>query len=213
MLWDKRRRDWRTFLLSLLFLCRDKSSWIYFFSSRRSFSFSLGSLVGPRAPSHSLPPTFPLQQPHRHHHSPSLLPIFSPSSDVHVTADNVIVMFHDPSLERTTDGKGLIKEQAYHGGIENVRTKAEPHQQIPTFKEVCDLLMKSENRHVKLNVSIWRELKIESICRALHLELKCVIPFFSFLLHSSDRHQTRQQSRTSIYSDAWNRRILSSIRD
>lgn len=75
-------------------------------------------------------------------------------SDVHVTADNVIVMFHDPSLERTTDGKGLIREQKWHGGIEHVRTTAQPRQQIPTFVDVCTLLMRPENRHVKLNIDI-----------------------------------------------------------
>ncbi|PWN41500.1 PLC-like phosphodiesterase [Ceraceosorus guamensis] len=75
-------------------------------------------------------------------------------SDVHVTADDVIVMFHDPSLERTTDGKGNIKEQAWKGQIENVRTTAKPQQQIPTFDQVCSLLMKPENKHVKLNIDI-----------------------------------------------------------
>jgi glycerophosphoryl diester phosphodiesterase len=27
-------------------------------------------------------------------------------------------MFHDPTLDRTTDGKGAIKEQAWFGNIE-----------------------------------------------------------------------------------------------
>ena len=63
------------------------------------------------------------------------------------------MMFHDPSLERTTNGQGLIREQTWTNTIEHVRTTAEPAQQIPTFKEVCELLMLPENRHVKLNVS------------------------------------------------------------
>lgn len=62
-------------------------------------------------------------------------------------------MFHDPSLERTTDGKGLIKDQPWKGVVEHVRTTAKPNQQLPTFKDVCDLLMKPENKHIKLNVS------------------------------------------------------------
>lgn len=77
------------------------------------------------------------------------------NTDVHVTADGIIIMFHDPSLERTTDGKGLIKQQPWHNGIEHVRTVAKPQQQLPTFKSVCDLLMKPENKHVKLNVSVF----------------------------------------------------------
>jgi len=75
-------------------------------------------------------------------------------SDVHVTSDDMVIMFHDPSLSRTTDGKGLIRDQPWKGIIENVRTKAKPHQQIPTFAQVCDLLMRPENRHVKLNIDI-----------------------------------------------------------
>lgn len=63
-------------------------------------------------------------------------------------------MFHDPSLERTTDGKGFIREQAWSNVIEHIRTIREPRQQIPTFQQVCDLLMKPENLHVKLNVSL-----------------------------------------------------------
>ncbi|TKY90037.1 hypothetical protein EX895_000035 [Sporisorium graminicola] len=77
-------------------------------------------------------------------------------TDVHITTDNVIVMFHDPTLERTTDGKGLIYERPYFGddGIEHVRTLKQPAQQIPTFPQVCDLLMRPENKHVKLNLDI-----------------------------------------------------------
>lgn len=63
-------------------------------------------------------------------------------------------MFHDPSLERTTDGKGFICQQNWIDGIDQVRTIKEPRQQIPTFEQICDLLMKPENRHVKLNVSL-----------------------------------------------------------
>jgi glycerophosphoryl diester phosphodiesterase len=31
-------------------------------------------------------------------------------------------MFHDPTLDRTTDGKGAIKDQAWFGNIEYVRS-------------------------------------------------------------------------------------------
>lgn len=39
-------------------------------------------------------------------------------SDVHATSDGVILMFHDPTLDRTTNGKGLIRQQPWHGVIE-----------------------------------------------------------------------------------------------
>jgi len=77
-------------------------------------------------------------------------------TDVHITTDDVIVMFHDPTLERTTNGKGLIYERPYYGqdGIEHLRTLKQPAQQIPTFVEICDLLMRPEHKHVKLNLDI-----------------------------------------------------------
>ncbi|GMK56672.1 hypothetical protein CspeluHIS016_0305120 [Cutaneotrichosporon spelunceum] len=71
-------------------------------------------------------------------------------TDIHVTADNVLVMFHDPRLERTTDGEGLIHQQPWHGVLEHVRTKETPHQPIPKFTEVIDVLM--EHPRVKLNI-------------------------------------------------------------
>lgn len=77
-------------------------------------------------------------------------------SDVHVSLDGVIIMFHDPSLERTTDGHGLIREQNYHGekGMEHVRTTKEPKQPIPTFDQTVELLMRPDNKHLKFNVDV-----------------------------------------------------------
>ncbi|EKM59894.1 uncharacterized protein PHACADRAFT_250682 [Phanerochaete carnosa HHB-10118-sp] len=77
-------------------------------------------------------------------------------SDVHISADDVVVMFHDPSLDRTTNGTGLIREQNWYGeeGMQHLRTVKKPVQAIPTFAEAVELLMKSENRHVKFNVDV-----------------------------------------------------------
>ncbi|KAJ7111584.1 PLC-like phosphodiesterase [Mycena crocata] len=77
-------------------------------------------------------------------------------SDVHVSKDGVIIMFHDPTLARTTDFTGTIKECDWYGpdGMEHARTKKEPKQSIPTFAETVALLMKEENLHVHLDVDI-----------------------------------------------------------
>ncbi|KAI0774560.1 PLC-like phosphodiesterase [Fomes fomentarius] len=65
-------------------------------------------------------------------------------------------MFHDPTLDRTTNGKGTIKEQKWYGpdGMEHLRTIAEPKQSIPTFAETVELLMKPENQHATFNVDV-----------------------------------------------------------
>ncbi|KAL7417297.1 PLC-like phosphodiesterase [Mrakia frigida] len=75
-------------------------------------------------------------------------------SDLHCTTDSRILLFHDVSLERTTNGKGLIKDLAWEGGIEHVRTKAEPIQPIPLFEELLTLLMKEGNRTVRFNIDV-----------------------------------------------------------
>ncbi|RSH78200.1 uncharacterized protein EHS24_002661 [Apiotrichum porosum] len=72
-------------------------------------------------------------------------------SDVHITSDGVILMFHDPTLDRTTTGTGAIHTQPWKGVIEDVRTVKEPVQPIPRFDELIDLLMLPENQHVILN--------------------------------------------------------------
>ncbi|ELU38375.1 1-acylglycerol-3-phosphate O-acyltransferase [Rhizoctonia solani AG-1 IA] len=68
--------------------------------------------------------------------------------------DDVVLMFHDPSLGRTTDGRGLIREKRWTGDMENVRTVREPKQAIPTFEQTIELLMRPDNRHVTFNVDV-----------------------------------------------------------
>ncbi|KAM0751538.1 PLC-like phosphodiesterase [Meredithblackwellia eburnea MCA 4105] len=75
-------------------------------------------------------------------------------SDVHITEDSEIVMFHDPLLDRTTNGKGRIQTQKYHGVLDQLVTNKSPHQKIPTFRETIALLMRPENQHVFLNIDV-----------------------------------------------------------
>lgn len=39
-------------------------------------------------------------------------------TDVHVSSDGYILTFHDPTLDRTTNGKGAIRSQPWKGVIE-----------------------------------------------------------------------------------------------
>ncbi|KAF8335042.1 PLC-like phosphodiesterase [Cantharellus anzutake] len=79
-------------------------------------------------------------------------------SDVHVSKDNVVIMFHDPSLDRTTNVKGLIRDKDWFGDMEHARTikkGLDGHPQpIPTFKDTVELIMKEGNNHVKFNVDV-----------------------------------------------------------
>jgi len=91
-------------------------------------------------------------------------------SDVHVTLDDVVVMFHDPSLERTTGMKAIIRESHWNGdnGIHQARTIKAPRQAIPTFVETVALLMKPENRHIKFNVDVKVQNDPNRLFRLIH---------------------------------------------
>lgn len=39
-------------------------------------------------------------------------------TDIHMTADDELVMFHDPELHRTTDGTGRIHDLPWRGVLE-----------------------------------------------------------------------------------------------
>jgi len=75
-------------------------------------------------------------------------------TDVHVTSDNVVICFHDPYLERVTSGTGLVKNQPFYNGIDQVRTTKTPIQPIATFEQTIALLMQPEAKHVLLNLDI-----------------------------------------------------------
>lgn len=91
-------------------------------------------------------------------------------SDVHVTVDDVVVMFHDPSLERTTGMKAVIRESKWNGehGIHQARTLKAPRQAIPTFAQTVELLMEPDNRHVKFNVDVKVQNDPNRLFRLIH---------------------------------------------
>ncbi|RIA89848.1 PLC-like phosphodiesterase [Glomus cerebriforme] len=68
--------------------------------------------------------------------------------DIHPTLDNELIIIHDPSLDRTTTGNGMISDKKYFGDIEFLTTKQEPRCSIARFQDVFDLLLKPENSHV-----------------------------------------------------------------
>ena len=67
-------------------------------------------------------------------------------TDVHVSMDNVVIMCHDPSLDRTTDANGIVQQKNWYGDMEHARTlKKGPDGRgypVPTFKETIELLMR-----------------------------------------------------------------------
>ncbi|NLT30432.1 MAG: glycerophosphodiester phosphodiesterase [Propionibacterium sp.] len=67
-------------------------------------------------------------------------------TDVHATADGVLVAFHDDRLDRATDGTGLIADlpwaevqQARIGGLEPIPTMAEVFETFPGVRFNIDI--------------------------------------------------------------------------
>ncbi|AWG21179.1 glycerophosphodiester phosphodiesterase [Flavobacterium faecale] len=57
--------------------------------------------------------------------------------DVHLSADGLVVVIHDETVDRTTDGSGLVNEKTYE---QLSHFRIEKNQNIPTLKEVLDLV-------------------------------------------------------------------------
>lgn len=67
--------------------------------------------------------------------------------DVHLSADGVLVVIHDETVDRTTDGKGLVAEMSL-AQLRSFRTNK--NQIIPTLQEVLDLV----NRQCFVNIEL-----------------------------------------------------------
>ena len=67
--------------------------------------------------------------------------------DVHFTKDNKLVVIHDDTIDRTTDGKGAVKDYTYEELLKfNAFGKFKdkyPTEKIPTLDQVLDLVKKS----------------------------------------------------------------------
>ncbi|HUF91075.1 MAG TPA: glycerophosphodiester phosphodiesterase family protein [Candidatus Limnocylindria bacterium] len=70
-------------------------------------------------------------------------------TDVHLTADGEIVILHDPTLERTTTGRGAVRASSL-GALAEMRLKAADGtvtgERIPMLGELLDLLAPSSAR-------------------------------------------------------------------
>ena len=76
-------------------------------------------------------------------------------TDVHATADGVVVVHHDGTMERTTDGRGLVGAQPW-SAVRGVR--------INGIEPVCRLAdVLEELPHVKINIDVKADSAISPI--------------------------------------------------
>jgi glycerophosphoryl diester phosphodiesterase len=67
--------------------------------------------------------------------------------DVHLTQDKKLVVIHDETLERTTNGKGAVSKKT----LKQLKTlDAGEGEQIPTLEEVFDLI----DKRIQINIEL-----------------------------------------------------------
>ncbi|KAF0484073.1 PLC-like phosphodiesterase [Gigaspora margarita] len=67
-------------------------------------------------------------------------------SDVRLTKDGQVIMMHDTTLDRTTNGTGSVDERYWNGYIEYLVT--EKNEKVPKLQKVLDLLKREENKNI-----------------------------------------------------------------
>ncbi len=94
--------------------------------------------------------------------------------DVRKTKDNEIVVIHDPEVERTTNGKGLVADLTLKD-IKNLVT--EKGEKIPTLEEALEFLDKKVKILIELKESGFEEKLLKSI-REKELQKNVIIVSF-----------------------------------
>jgi glycerophosphoryl diester phosphodiesterase len=99
--------------------------------------------------------------------------------DVMLSADGLPVVIHDPTLERTTDGEGLVREHTV-AELQTLRVRAPGGEgfapgRIPTLEEVVE-------RVLALGMTLEIELKTE-VVRTYELSMAIVALFARHELH------------------------------
>ncbi|OGZ17997.1 MAG: hypothetical protein A2V72_00690 [Candidatus Nealsonbacteria bacterium RBG_13_37_56] len=85
--------------------------------------------------------------------------------DVRLTKDKKVVVIHDDKLDRTTNGKGLVKEKSLK---EIKKLYAGKRERIPTLEETLDSVAK----RVKVNIELKGEKTAESVSKIIDKYLK-----------------------------------------
>ena len=78
--------------------------------------------------------------------------------DLHVTRDGVVVVIHDETLDRTTDGRGDVGDLSLEGvKRSDAGGKFAPAfrgERVPSLREVIDLVKTSGNGRVRLDLEL-----------------------------------------------------------
>lgn len=108
--------------------------------------------------------------------------------DVQLTKDNKVVVIHDETLNRTTDGKGFVKDYNYAElkKLDAGKWFSDDYagERIPLLEEVLELF---RNREIKINIELKNSLveykrleeKVLKLIKEFNFEYKVIISSFN----------------------------------
>ena len=115
--------------------------------------------------------------------------------DVHMSKDGELVVIHDESVDRTTDGTGLVRELTLEQlkGLDASNGMARYRgARIPTLKEVYGLIRETSHIvNVEIKTDEWFYPRIEEKCLALAREMGVE----ERIVYSSFNHHTLKKLR------------------
>jgi len=100
--------------------------------------------------------------------------------DLHLTKDGIPVVIHDPTVDRTTNGKGKISDLTYE---EISKLDAGSGEKIPTFYEVIEIINKTDvTFFVEIKSAGLEKIIIEEILKNNLVDRTYIISFHHRLL-------------------------------
>ena len=131
--------------------------------------------------------------------------------DVHTSADGELIVIHDETVDRVTDGTGLVGEKTLKELKDlKVSTPAEPEgiYRIPTLQEVLDLMRTTDmmvNIELKNSICFYpgREEKILKAVKEAKMEEQLIYSSFNHYSLLQLKQLDKNVQTGILFSDGW----------
>ena len=131
--------------------------------------------------------------------------------DVHTSADGQLIVIHDETVDRVTDGTGLVGEKTLKELKDlKVSTPAEPEgiYRIPTLQEVLDLMRTTDmmvNIELKNSICFYpgMEEKVLKAVKEMKMEEQLIYSSFNHYSLLKMKQLDSQVQTGILFSDGW----------
>ncbi|KAH7041965.1 PLC-like phosphodiesterase [Macrophomina phaseolina] len=96
-------------------------------------------------------------------------------TDVHLSRDGVVVLSHDPTLERCFGRKEKIIDCDWQF-LASLRTKAKPHEPMPRLADLLELMTRPGNEQLWVLLDIKRDNNLDDVMRLIAKTIASVNP-------------------------------------